>query len=64
MYVRSFSDHRLQYTSKLKIISREYVEYDITRGVIRTKKSAPEQKSAPGGKKALPGAKKSAPGST
>jgi hypothetical protein len=33
-------------------------------GVIRTKKSAPEQKSAPGGKRALPGAKKSAPGST
>jgi hypothetical protein len=30
MYVRSFSDHRLQYTSKLKIISREYVEYDIS----------------------------------
>jgi hypothetical protein len=35
---------------------------DITCGVIETKKSAPEQKSTPGGKKALPGAKKVLPG--
>jgi hypothetical protein len=33
-----------------------------TRGVIRTKKSAPEQKSAPGGKKRSRGQKKVFPG--
>ena len=34
----------------------------LTRGVIRTKKSAPEQKSAPGGKKRSRGQKKVFPG--